>query len=165
MLTRQALQIIFRVFDMNQSLFYAAFMLVAGLGIPIMAALNGGLGTKLQSTAFASVIIISVALLMATIYLLLTEGIPTPNHSSHIPWYYYFGGFFMVFYIVTITWIAPRFGVANAVSFVLLGQLIAMSVIDHFGLMGAPQFTLNTQRLIGLIFMAIGVFMVVSKPE
>ena len=150
---------------MNNSFFYAVIMLVAGLGIPIMAALNGGLGTKLQSTALASVIIISVALLMAAIFLLVTEGIPTHINSSRIPWYFYFGGFFMVFYIVTITWIAPRFGVANAVSFVLLGQLIAMTVIDHFGLMGAPQFALNYQRAFGLVFMTVGVLMVVSKPE
>ncbi len=149
---------------MNHSLFYAATMLVAGLGIPIMAALNGGLGTRLQSTALASVIIISVALLMAAIYLLVTEGVPAKLPSTHIPWYFYFGGFFMVFYIVTITWIAPRFGVANAVSFVLLGQLIAMTVIDHFGLMGAPLFTLNYQRAFGLVFMTVGVLMVVSKP-
>ena len=71
----------------------------------------------------------------------------------------------MVFYIVTITWIAPRFGVANAVSFVLLGQLIAMTVIDHFGLMGAPQFTINYQRAFGLVFMTAGVLMVVNKPN
>lgn len=150
---------------MNNSFFYAVIMLVAGLGIPIMAALNGGLGTKLQSTALASVIIISVALLMAAIFLLVTEGIPTHINTPRIPWYFYFGGFFMVFYIVTITWIAPRFGVANAVSFVLLGQLIAMTVIDHFGLMGAPQFALNYQRAFGLVFMTVGVLMVVSKPE
>lgn len=150
---------------MNHSFFYAVIMLIAGLGIPVMAALNGSLGTKLQSTALASVIIISVALLMAAIFLLVTEGIPTHISSSSIPWYFYFGGFFMVFYIVTITWIAPRFGVANAVSFVLLGQLIAMTVIDHFGLMGAPQFTINYQRAFGLVFMTAGVLMVVNKPN
>ena len=138
-------------------------MLIAGLGIPVMAALSGGLGAKLHSPALASVILISVGLIMAVAYLVVSEGIPAKLYAPNIPWYFYFGGFFFVFYILAITWISPIYGVANAVSFVLLGQLIAMTVIDHFGLMGAPQFTLSYQRAIGLVFMAIGVFMVVRK--
>ncbi len=148
---------------MNNSFFYASIMLIAGLGIPVMAALSGSLGAKLHSPALASIILISVGLIMAATYLVATEGIPAKLYSPNIPWYLYFGGFFFVFYILTITWIAPIYGVANAVSFVLLGQLIAMTVIDHFGLMGAPQFTLSYQRAFGLVFMAIGVLMVVRK--
>jgi transporter family-2 protein len=138
-------------------------MLTAGLGIPVMAALSGTLGAKLHSPALASTILIAIGLIMAATYLVATEGIPTKLYSSSIPWYFYFGGFFFVFYVLTITWIAPIYGVSNAVSFVLLGQLIAMTAIDHFGLMGAPQFTLNYQRAFGLVFMAIGIFMVVRK--
>jgi len=61
--------------------------------------------------------------------------------------------------------VAPRFGVANAVSFVLLGQLIAMSFIDHFGFVGAQQYALTPKRIIGLFFMVVGVFMVLSKSH
>jgi len=37
-------------------------MIAAGLGIPIMAALNGGLATKIQSPALAATILLSVGL-------------------------------------------------------------------------------------------------------
>jgi transporter family-2 protein len=70
---------------------------------------------------------------------------------------------FVVLYISSITWVAPRFGLGNAVSFVLLGQLIAMTLIDHFGLIGAPQFPLSLQRAVGLVFMTVGVFLVVQR--
>ena len=62
---------------MNNILIYALVMLVAGLGIPVMAALNGGLGAKLASSALAATILLSVGLAVAVIYLLSTEGIPT----------------------------------------------------------------------------------------
>ena len=68
-------------------------------------------------------------------------------------------------YILSITWVAPRFGVANAVSFVLLGQLVAMSVIDHYGLFGSKQFVISYQRIAGLILMAAGVLTVLAKPS
>ena len=38
----------------SQTWLFAFLMLLAGFGIPIMAALNGGLGLLIQSTAVAS---------------------------------------------------------------------------------------------------------------
>ncbi len=147
----------------QNSTVYALTMLFAGIGIPIMAALNAGLGTKLQSSALAAAILFCVAMVASLTYLLLVEGIPTSFSAPSTPFYFFLGGLFVVFYVLSVTWIAPRFGIGNAVAFVLLGQLISMATIDQFGLMGAPQTTLTLPRLMGLLFMAIGVFLVVRK--
>jgi len=91
------------------------------------------------------------------------------NHGSikcrapAIPKYYFFGGFFVVFYILSITWAAPKFGIGNAISFVLLGQLISMAIIDQFSLLGAPYYAITIKRFLGLIFMVTGVVLVVFK--
>ena len=148
---------------MSNNLIYSLVMLAAGLGIPVMAALNGALGAKLQSPALTVTILFSVGLIIAVAYLVVTEGVPSAIYLPNTPWYFYFGGFFVMFYILSITWVAPRFGVSNAISFVLLGQLIAMSLIDHFGLIGSQQYTLSAQRTIGLLLMTVGVFMVLNK--
>jgi len=151
---------------MNNSLMYAFVMTIAGIGIPVMAALNGGLGVRLQSPPLAAVILFLIALLVAVAYWLVSEGLPSSFYHSGIPWYFYVGGFFVALYVLSITWVAPRFGVSSAVSFALLGQLIAISAIDHFGLMGTEQYSLNMQRLMGLVLMALGIFMVLNKtPE
>ncbi|MBU2955937.1 DMT family transporter [Marinobacter sp. F3R08] len=148
---------------MNNPFAYSVLMIIAGIGIPIMATLNGGLGARLQSPTLAATILFLVGLLMAGTYLLITEGIPDKIFHSSTPIYYYFGGFFVLFYILTITWVAPRFGISNAIAFVLLGQMIAMSLIDHFGLLGAQQFSLAPQRMAGLGLMVAGVFLVLNK--
>jgi transporter family-2 protein len=147
----------------QNSTVYAVTMLFAGIGIPIMAALNAGLGTKLQSPALAAGILFFVAMIASVSYLLLVEGIPASFSAPSTPFYYYLGGLFVVFYVLSVTWIAPQFGIGNAVSFVLLGQLISMATIDQFGLMGAPQTSLTLPRITGLLFMAIGIFLVVRK--
>lgn len=141
--------------------FYALLMCVAGLGIPVMAALNGGLGTKLQSPALATTILFMVGGVVSLVYLILMGGIPKSSIQEPIPIFFYFGGLFVIFYIFCITWTTPKFGVGNAVAFVLLGQLISIAVIDHFGLLGALQYSISIQRITGLIFMVIGVFLVV----
>ncbi|WP_293265701.1 DMT family transporter [Neptunomonas sp.] len=148
---------------MNSTFFYASIMFVAGLGIPLMAALNGGLGAKLQSPALAATILFIVGLAVSVTYLFAVEGVSTGLYKANIPWYLYFGGFFVMFYILSITSVAPHFGISNAVSFVLLGQLVAMSFIDHYGLVGALQYSLTPKRLIGLALMGVGVFMVVGR--
>jgi len=148
---------------LHNPVFYAFLMLVVGLGIPIFAALNGELGTKLQSPALAATIALSVGVVVSIGFLLLSGGIPKPDPQSSIPLYSYLGGFFVVFYILGITWVAPRFGVGNAVTFVLLGQLVSMAIIDHYSLLGAAHHPLSAQRFAGLLLMAIGVFLSVRR--
>jgi transporter family-2 protein len=148
---------------LNQLVLYAFIMLIAGIGIPIMGALSGGLGSKLQSPALAAVILFVVGFILSIAFLFFVEGLPKEIPKTIIPIQYYFGGVFIVLYTLSITWVGPKFGIGNAVSFVLLGQLISMSVIDHFGLMGSLTYPITLQRLAGLILMAAGVFLVVKR--
>ena len=67
------------------------------------------------------------------------------------------GGSLIAFYVLAITFIAPHFGLGNAVFFVLLGQLISAGLIDHFGLFGARQVPVSPTRLLGILVMAAGV--------
>lgn len=147
----------------QQPIFYALLMCVAGIGIPVMATLNGGLGTRLHSPALATVILFMVGGVVSLAYLILSGGIPKTPINEPIPIFFYLGGLFVLFYILSISWIIPKFGVANAVSFVLLGQLISMAFIDHYGLLGAQQYSISCQRLAGLALMIVGAFLTVGR--
>ncbi len=70
----------------------------------------------------------------------------------------FLAGVLVAFYVLSITYVAPRFGVGNAVFFVLLGQLVSAAVIDHFGLFGARISPLSLTRSFGIALMAVGVF-------
>jgi len=65
----------------------------------------------------------------------------------------------IAFYVLSITFIAPKFGVGNAVFFVLLGQLVSAAAIDHFGLFGAQISPLSVTRAGGITLMAAGVYL------
>lgn len=149
--------------NINHPVFYATVMLVAGLGIPVMAALNAGLGVRLQNPLLASTILFFVAITTAVGALLVFQGIPEKIAFSTVPFYFYLGGLCVVFYVFSVTWIVPKFGVGNAVAFVLLGQLVSMAIIDHFSLLGAPSHPMSTARFSGIALMALGVFMAVRR--
>lgn len=147
----------------QQPIFYALLICVAGFGIPDMAALNGSLGAKLHSPALATTILFMVGGAVSLSYLFLSGGIPKFPIQEPIPIFFCLGCLLVIFYILSITWVAPKFGVGNAISFVLLGQLISMAVIDHFGLLGALQHSVSSQRFAGLTLMIIGVFLSVGR--
>lgn len=142
---------------------YAGIMLLAGVGIPLLAALNAGLGTRIGSAPAASVIALSVATSCAIIVTLATGMLPRGVAWSGIAPQFYLGGIFMAFYLLSITFIAPKFGVGNAVFFVLLGQIMSAAAIDHFGLFGAERASIGGLRMLGIGLMAIGVFLA-RKP-
>ena len=148
---------------LDHPIFYAAFMLIAGLGIPIFAALNGNLGARLQNPILAAIIALSVGIVACLGVMFFSGKTPNIVVDSTIPFYSYLGGLFVVFYVLSITWIAPKFGVGNAVAFVLLGQIISMAIIDHLSLLGASYHPISAQRFIGLALMAIGVFLSVRR--
>ncbi len=75
------------------------------------------------------------------------------------PKHLFFAGCPVTFYIVIITYVAPRFGLGNAIFFVLLGQLLSAAVIDHFGLFNAPETRMNMLPVCGLLFMVAGVWL------
>ena len=140
---------------MSSNLVYAATMFAAGIGIPMLAALNASLGTRIGSPSAAAFVLFLVALSAATVVMLATG--PTalkaiPAQPKHL----LLGGVLIAFYVLSVTYIAPHFGVGNAVFFVLLGQLVAAASIDHFGLFGAKVTPLSFTRASGIALMAAG---------
>ncbi|WP_164657992.1 DMT family transporter [Tropicibacter sp. Alg240-R139] len=136
---------------------YAVLMLAAGIGIPILAALNSALGQHIESPIAAGVVLFAVAFLGSAVVMMLFPGPAALLHLGGAPKHLFLGGLFVAFYVLTITHIAPHFGLGNAVFFVLLGQLISAAIIDHFGLFGAQISPLTWMRAGGIAVMVLGV--------
>ncbi|MFC2966777.1 DMT family transporter [Acidimangrovimonas pyrenivorans] len=146
------------------SLRYAAIMLAAGIGIPVLAALNAQLGARLGAPAAAAVILFVVAFCGALIAALATMGADSLGRAlvraPAQPKVLFLAGLLVAFYVLSITWIAPRFGVGNAIFFVLLGQMISAAAIDQFGLLGAVVKPLTLMRGAGIGFMVLGILLI-----
>ena len=138
--------------------FYIALSTVGGILIPIMAALSGGLGRTLDSPWMAAAIVSGGGFALTLAFALLSGGanISWESLQQAKPAQLLAGAGF-AFYLLSITWVGPRFGIGNAVMFVLAGQIISSAAIDHFGLFGAPQKPIDLLRAVGLVVMASGI--------
>ncbi|MCV2869500.1 DMT family transporter [Defluviimonas sp. WL0002] len=144
---------------MADSFRYALIMLSAGIGIPVLAALNAQLGARIGSPAAAASVLFVVACLAALLVTGTTGSLAKVALIPAQPRHLLLAGLLVAFYVLSITWVAPRFGIGNAIFFVLLGQLISATLIDQFGLFGAAVRTVGPMRIAGLCLMAIGVFL------
>jgi transporter family-2 protein len=131
-------------------------MFAAGIGIPVLAALNARLGANIGSLAAAASVLFIVAFAASALTLLITGPEPLralPGQPKHL----FLAGVLVAFYVLSITFVAPTLGVGNAVFFVLVGQLVSSAIIDHFGLFGAQVHPVTGLRLTGIAVMGLGV--------
>jgi transporter family-2 protein len=136
---------------------YALLGLAAGAFIPVMAALSGALGRSIANPNMAALLVVTGAALMVLCFTLATGAFRAPQAAlAQATPLQLVSGFGMAFYLLAITFLAPRIGVGNAVMFVVVAQLVSSALIDHFALFGAPHKPVSAQRLLGLAVLAVG---------
>ncbi|QCO54476.1 DMT family transporter [Pseudorhodobacter turbinis] len=143
-----------------ETLRYGAIMLAAGIGIPVLAALNAQLGARIGSPSAAAMILFVIAFSAALATTLLSGGLGPLGLAPTQPKHLFLAGLLVAFYLISITTIAPKFGVGNAVFFVLIGQMVMAALIDHFGLFGALMKPMTLARGAGIILMIAGVALI-----
>lgn len=138
-------------------------MLLAGMGIPIMAAQNASMGQHLNSPIAAVIILSTVALVGSLVLLILQPHSADFGKIMDAPKWGFVAGLFFLFYIASITYSAPKIGLGNAVVMVLIGQVICAALIDHFGLFGAAHLPITLPRIAGFGLLAAGFWLVIAK--
>jgi bacterial/archaeal transporter family-2 protein len=136
---------------------YAVWAAAAGALIPLMAVLNARLGKVLGEPTHAPVILFLFGLLTASVVCLATTGrMPDLALLSQARAIDFAGGAIVAGYVISITLLAPRFGIGNAILFVMTAQIVTSAAIDHFGLFGTLVRPVNGLRLLGLSVMLTG---------
>ncbi len=139
--------------------------LVAGALIPVQAAANAALSKSIGGNVpFAALTLFVVAgTATAASALVMGASMPSGAALAAAPWWSYIGGLIVAFYVLTITYLAPRLGVGTAISLIVMGQIFAALAIDHFGLMRSPTFPITPVRLLGAGLMAVGVVLALRR--
>lgn len=150
---------------MSTTLLLALLALASGALIPVQAASNAALARVVHDNVpFAATTLFLVAFVAAAAALLVSgQGLPTATDLAEAPWWSYSGGPIVAFYVLTITFLAPRLGVGNAIALIVAGQVLAALAIDHFGLLRSMVFPLTATRMIGGALMIAGVFLALRR--
>lgn len=146
---------------MSNQLLFILLAVLAGAMIPFQSAMNTQLGKSLQSPYYSALTVFVVAAVGLGLYILvIRQAVPGSGQFADAPLWSYLGGVLSGAYILLIVICAPQLGIGNVTIMVLLGQVLAAMLIDQFGLLNAPLHSLNWQRLLGVVLVVAGVYIV-----
>lgn len=93
-----------------------------------------------------------------TIFVILILGFGHGNWSrySQIPWFYYMGGLLGVIITYGVVMSIAKLGAGNATTAIIMGQVLAASLIDHFGLFSLNKVSFSFLRALGIVFLSLG---------
>jgi transporter family-2 protein len=149
---------------MNNNLLLILLALITGALIPIQAATNSAFSKSIGNPFITGFMVFAVGIVAIAIFLLL-KRVPFPPTDKLIqaPLYGYAGGLIVATYVIIITYLSPKIGVATAIGFIVTGQILCAVIIDHFGLFNVAVRTVSFTRLLGVLLMISGVYMVMKK--
>jgi len=147
----------------GSQLSFAVIALIGGAAVPFLASINASFGQQIGSIWLAALTLCLVAFL-SILAVGLTQGVPTASTVLAGDWWHYSAGCFFAVYVVSITFVAPRIGLANAIILVVVAQIFTAVAIDHFGLLGQKVTPVDWKRALGVVFLVLGVALARSQP-
>jgi transporter family-2 protein len=143
------------------NLLYVLLAVAAGSLVPLQAGINASLRLSLQHPVLAAVVNFMVGLSLLVTYAVATRvTLPSAAQIGQAPWWCWIGGSMGAALVLSGVLLSHRLGAATFIACIILGQLAASVVVDHFGLVGYPQHSISIQRLGGLFLLAAGVYFI-----
>ncbi|MBE4911823.1 DMT family transporter [Haemophilus parainfluenzae] len=137
---------------------YLIIALAAGVALATQSAINTQLAKAMSGEA---VIATFISFAVGTIVLFFIAWVKTDlwGNLSTVPsqpWWKLIGGVLGAIVVFTTVLLAPKLGITAMLFFIIVGQLITATTIDHFGLIGMPIREVNITKFIGLTIVAFG---------
>ncbi|WP_031393075.1 DMT family transporter [Sphingomonas sp. STIS6.2] len=133
----------------------------AGSCVALQQVLNANLRVQLGSPWWAGFISYFVGMIVMLAIAIPSDGLRSPaglvGRINGLTWT---GGIFGAAFIGIAILMVPRLGAATTLGFIIVGQLAAAVVVDHFGLLGVVQHPISLVRLLGVVLLITGVALV-----
>ena len=142
-------------------IYYYLLSILAGVAVAFQTGVNSQLRTDTNNpvlTALISFLVGTVALII--LYFTFFRQAPTFPSGFSFTWWKFTGGLLGVLYVTGVVIAAPRIGAANALAFIVGGQFVAAIIIDHFGWMNLPVTSISLYRVLGIVLLLAGVYLI-----
>lgn len=145
---------------------YLVFILpaLAGLAISTQAGVNSQLKVAVNNPWIAAFISFTIGTLFLGLIILATkQPIPSFVQLKGIELYKLTGGLLGAFFVTVIIVTTQRIGSANVFALVIAGQLLMALLYDHFGLFGFPKSAMSWVKLLGVVMLIAGAYLINKK--
>ena len=146
--------------------FYLLLAFVTGAGVAAQSVINTRLRLLLGGPLWAAAAQFVVGLVLLLIVAAATrQPAPVMVGLGGAPWWVWTGGAFGAIFIVVTIVLTAEIGATLTLASIIVGQLTAALVVDHYGLFGGTVVRLTPTRVMGVALLLLGVTLIRWKTS
>jgi len=137
--------------------------LLIGMGVVIQSGANTQISHFLGNPFIAGLI----SFVMGTFCLLIINIVMRSDFSvlngqniMQTRWWMWLGGLMGAFFITSVILIAPKIGPTQLFGLIIASQLTFSVVVDHYGWLGFHAQPVNVRKILGVLFLMAGTFLI-----
>lgn len=131
-----------------------------GTGLTLQVAMNTRMRAFAAGPFGAALLSFAVGTAALGLVLVLVRA-PWPGAPlAQAPWWTWFGGLMGALYVLGAVLIAPRIGPGPLLALVVMGQMSAALLLEHFGWLGTVRHEVNWVRILGVVLIVAGAALV-----
>jgi bacterial/archaeal transporter family-2 protein len=129
-------------------------VIIAGMAVGAQASIAGEMSPLVGGAATSFIVHLGGTILSGV--LLVVRGDEQLHNWRQLNWYMWAAGAVGVVLYLVFAYAIPRLGAATTLALLLIGQLFAAMLIDHFGLFGLPLRHIDGSRAMAAILLISG---------
>ncbi|WP_235207939.1 DMT family transporter [Saccharicrinis fermentans] len=140
---------------------YTLIVLIIGCFLAIQGSINTQLTSYLKHPLQGALVNFLVGTItLVGLNIIFKTHIPDWAHVKTAPIYLFLGGCLGAIFVSSVIFFIPKIGVTTVLAASIAGQLIAASIIDHYGFFGFTVHTISAGKVIGILLLLAGIFMI-----
>lgn len=145
---------------MNNYILYL-LMLCGGIVVAVQPSINARLA-RIVGVLESSCISFAVGTAALFVVVLLV-GRGSLRGVAAASWWELTGGLLGAFFVTMTIFVVPRIGTAASMAAIIAGQLATGLLMDHFGLFGGRHIPLDSSRMLGVLLLMAGGWLVFRR--
>lgn len=140
---------------------FIVLSVICGVASSVQIGLNATLAKSISNNIWAAIFALLIGALGLAIYAVATQNINVKWQSMpSVPLWAWAGGLLGAVFVAGSVIAAPRVGSAVFVGLILVGQMLASLLLDHYGWLGFQQTQINLSRVLGVGLLIGGVILI-----
>lgn len=134
---------------------------LAGAASAVQVGMNAALRHTFSNAILAATVNFGVGFLfLLLINILQRPTLPTGAQVAATPLWAWCSGILGALFVATVAWGARDLGAVLTVTLIIVGQLLASTLLDHWGIVGFPQQLASPTRIVGCIVLLVGAYLI-----
>ncbi len=123
--------------------------------------MNGALRKSLENPWLASTVsFLPIVAFLLVLFFCLPNPLPSAKGMSEMPWWAPLGGLLGAFAVIMGLLFVDKIGAGPFAGLTITANILMSLAIDHFGLFGIEQHSLNIWRFLGGVLMTGGIVLI-----